>query len=204
MLDETSVDEIFDMPDPSPFDWSTTSAEAHLAHLRSLTPERRRAALCGYDWRHHPEIVLTWALAQKEVDLGTALQVFFNGEPERFNYMPKRQVPERFRGATRVLDTICQRINSGYYLVYPDRNQTCRKAVMSWLAYQRADAAEGRCGRWVLDEAILEPMLTDVLRPASSALSRGAQKRSLLRDLLSPVIGLGVDRDVLKYRDRDD
>lgn len=198
------MDEISDMPDPTPFDWSTTSAEAHLAHLRSLTPEARQAALCGYDWRHHPEIVLGWALAQKGVELGTALQVFFNGEPERFNYMPKRQVPEAYRGAARVLDTICQRINSGYYLVFPDRSQRCRKEVLSWLAYQRADHAEGRCGRWVLDEAILEPMLSDALRPASLPMSRTAQKRSLLRDLLSPVISLGVDRDLLKYRDRDD
>jgi hypothetical protein len=198
------MDEISDMPDPAPFDWSTTSAEAHLAHLRSLTPQARRAALCGYDWGHHPEIVLGWALAQKGVELGTALQVFFNGEPERFNYMPKQQVPEPYRGAARVLDTICQRINSGYYLVFPDRNQTCRKEVMTWLAYQRADSAEGRCGRWVLDEAILEPMLTDALRPASSQGSRITQKRSLLRDLLSPVISLGVDRDILRYRDRDD
>lgn len=198
------MDKLSDMPDPAPFDWSTTSAEEHLAHLRSLLPEARKAALCSYDWGHHPEIVLGWAVAQKGVELGTALKVFFNGAPERFNYMPKRQVPEACRGAVRVLDNICLRINSGYYLVFPDRNQTSRKEVLAWLDHQRADSAEGRCGRWVLDEGILEPMLTDALRPASSPGSEPARKRSLLRDLLSPVISLGVDRDVLKYRDRND
>lgn len=192
------------MHDPAPFDWSATSAEAHVSHLRSLTPEARKSALCGYDWKLHPDNVLGWALAQKEVDLGTALQVFFNGAPERFNYMPKRQVPEAYRGAARLLDTICLRINSGYYLVYPGRDHPCRKEVLSWLAYQRADSTEGRCGRWVLDEAILEPLLTDALRPASSPALRSTQKRSLLRELLSPVISLGVDRDILKYRDRSD
>lgn len=191
------------MPHPSLFDWSATSAEAHLAHMRTLTPDERKSALCGYDWRHFPEIVLGWAMAQKGVELGTALRVFFNGGPERFNYMPKRQVEEPHRGTVRVLDNICLRINSGFYLVFPDRTPACRNQVLNWLAYQRADHVEGRCGRWVLDEAILEPMLTDALRPASSSAGQTSQKRSLLRDLLSPVIGLGVDRDVLKYRDSD-
>lgn len=190
------------MPESSSFDWSTTSAEAHLAHLRALAPDARKAALCGYDWQHHPEIVLGWAMAQKGVELGTALRVFFNGAPERFNDMPKREVPEPCRGTARVLDNICQRINSGFYLAFPDRDPSCRKEVLTWLDRQRADGVEGRRGRWVLDEDILEPILTDALwRPRAKA-AQAVPKRSLLRDLLSPVIGLGVDRDLLKYRDR--
>ncbi|NCQ25631.1 MAG: hypothetical protein COW54_12160 [Rhodobacteraceae bacterium CG17_big_fil_post_rev_8_21_14_2_50_63_15] len=192
------------MSDPSAFDWCATSAEAQLAHIRSLAPERRKAALCFYDWAHHPETVLGWAMAQKGIDLGIAVQVFFNGGPQRFNYLPKPQVPEAYRGTTRVLDTICQRINSGFYLVYPTLAPTCRKEALTWLSYQRADQAEGRSGRWVLDETILDPILSETRRPAATPETRKARNHSLLRDLMSPVIGLGVDRDILKYRDKTD
>ncbi|SEM16955.1 hypothetical protein SAMN05443999_11467 [Roseovarius azorensis] len=192
------------MPDSDTFDWSATSAEEQLAQLKSLDPERRKAAICAYDWAHHPEPVLGWAMAQRGVELVIALRVFFNGGPERFNYIPKRQVPESYLGVTRVLDNICLRINSGFYLVYPGQEPTCTKELRRWLTYQQADRDERRRGRWILDEDILEPMLRDALRAPAVAKGEKSRKPSLLRDLLSPVIGLGVDRDVLKYRDRND
>ena len=172
--------------------------------MKSLDPERRKAALCAYDWAHYPEPVLGWAMAQRGVELATALRVFFNGGPERFNYIPKREVSEAYRGATRVLDNICLRINSGFYLVYPGREPACGKELHRWLTYQQADRDEDRRGRWILDEEILEPMLHDALRAAPGAETKKHKKTSLLRDLLSPVVGLGVDRDVLKYRNRND
>ncbi len=190
------------MPDPDRFEWSETSAEDHLAQMKSLDHARRKVALCAYDWAHYPEPVLGWAMAQRGVELVTALWVFFNGGPERFNYVPKRQVPESYRGATRVLDNICLRINSGFYLVYPGQEPACAKELRRWLTYQQADRDEGRQGRWILDETILEPMLQDALRIKPVAEAGKHRKPSLLRDLLSPVVGLGVDRDVLKYRDK--
>jgi len=184
-----------------PDGWTEMSAEAQLAHLRGLDPADLSKAVRVYDWRLHPERVLGWAMAQKEVDLGSAVCVFFNGGPERFNYMPKAHVPQPLRPVTRVLDNICLRINSGFYLVQPGHKPECHAMVTRWLEYQAADRGEARCGRWILDEEILAPMLNDELRARPEQGARQQGRPSLWRALLAPVIGLGVDRDILKYRD---
>ena len=141
-------------------------------------------------------------MAQRGIDLCTALSVFFNGDPGRFNYMPKPHVPEPYRGVARVLDNICLRVNSGFYLIYPGKLPCCQHRLSKWLSYQQADRDEGRRGRWMLDERILEPMLQDDLRLPRDQAPVNKPRPSLWRDLLSPLIGLGVDRDVLKYKDR--
>ena len=105
------------MPKPASFNWSASTEVDHLAQARALSPDDLRVMVKTYDWSYYPDAVLGWAMAQKGIDLCSAMTVFFNGEPERFNYMPKRHVPEAHRGAARVLDNICLRINSGFYLV---------------------------------------------------------------------------------------
>ncbi|WP_297774038.1 hypothetical protein [uncultured Roseovarius sp.] len=187
------------MPQFDWFDWSEISTENLLETIRSLRPEALRAALCSYDWAHEPEAVLGWAMAQREIDLGTAVHVFFNGDPARFNYMPKRHVPAEYRGVARALDNICLRINSGFYLAYPGCTPRCEAKLSKWLGYQDVDRSEGRRGRWMLDERILAPMQRDERGPSNTAASRPAPRPSLLRDLLSPVLGLGIDRNLLKY-----
>lgn len=189
------------MPHPDPFDWSTSTAEEHLLRIRTLPAAERRARLLAYDWRHHPEAVFGWAMAQRGVDLATALCVFFRGGPARFNYLPKREVPEAFRGTARALDNICQRINSGFYLASPDGRADCPGELVRWVEFQRADRAEARRGRWIIEEGVVEPLLARPSVQAGRTVVRTDRVPSLLRDLLSPVIGLGVDRDVLKYRD---
>ncbi|MBW4972185.1 MULTISPECIES: hypothetical protein [Roseovarius] len=190
------------MPQASPFDWSASPVAEQIEYLRGLAPESFHQALIEYDWALAPEPVLGWAMAQRGIDLCTALSVFFNGDPGRFNYMPKPHVPEPYRGVARVLDNICLRVNSGFYLIYPGKLPCCQHRLSKWLSYQQADRDEGRRGRWMLDERILEPMLQDDLRLPRDQAPVNKPRPSLWRDLLSPLIGLGVDRDVLKYKDR--
>ena len=190
------------MPQASPFDWSAIPVAEQIEYLRGLAPEPFHQALIEYDWALAPEPVLGWAMAQRGIDLCTALSVFFNGDPGRFNYMPKPHVPEPYRGVARVLDNICLRVNSGFYLIYPGKLPCCQHRLSKWLSYQQADRDEGRRGRWMLDERILEPMLQDDLRLPRDQAPVNKPRPSLWRDLLSPLIGLGVDRDVLKYKDR--
>jgi hypothetical protein len=58
-----------------------------------------------------------------------------------------------------------------------------------------------RRGRWILDEAILGPMLNDELCAPPEQSAWRNERPSLWRALLAPVIGLGVDRDILKYKE---
>lgn len=135
--------------------WSTSDRDAQIAIAQIASPRQLRALSCRYDWSHHPEAVLGWVMAQKSIDLATALTVFFNGGPERFNYLSKRDVPEQYRCVTRVLDNICLRVNSGYYLVERRRTLRCQDRLDRWLDYQAADRVDARRGRWILDEQIV-------------------------------------------------
>lgn len=174
------------------FDWHQGSAEEHLAMARLGTPDQICELARSYSWFQHPETVLGWIMAQKCVDLGTALVVFLNGEPERFNYMPKRDIPEGYRGVVRLLDNICRRANSGFYLADPNCPAPDRKRISKWLTYQLADRDEGSQGRWQLEEDILEPILNDTLR---LEVPEDQQKQSsLLMDILSPAIDLATKR----------
>ncbi|GGO57931.1 hypothetical protein SAMN05444398_10745 [Roseovarius pacificus] len=183
------------------FDWSDGTPEEHLKMVREANEDQLRHLARSYDWAMYPVPVLGWAMAQKCMDLGTALTVFLNGEPERFNYVPKRHVPEDYRGVARMLDNICLRVNSGFYLVYPERDVSNRKRLMKWVSYQQADRAEGRQGRYTFDEEILQILLNDALRlDPSTETAVYSQKPSLLRDLFSPVMDLGVSRRLLRFK----
>lgn len=181
--------------------WAGMSAGAQLAQLRSLPVREMADLVTNYDWSQHPEPVLGWAMAQKGIDLRVAVCVFFNGAPERFNYMPKGHVPDPLRGTARVLDNICLRINSGFYLTQPGSKPSSDRALRRWLEYQAADRREGRRGRWILDEAILTPMLNDELSAPPEQTAWRHARPSFWRALLAPLIGLGVDRDILKYKE---
>ena len=142
------------------FDWVKSSREEQLRMARTCTQDDLRRLARRYDWSSHPEAVLGWIMAQKSIDLGSALVVFFNGDPERFNYLAKRDVPQEHRGAARVLDNICLRVNSGFYRVRPSQKLPVRLRLEKWLQYQQADRDEGRRGRWILDEGIIGGALT--------------------------------------------
>ncbi len=137
-------------------DWTRRSEEEQLAMARQASPTELRRLARQYDWSQNPEAVLGWMMAHKDMDLSSALTVFLNGDPERFNYLAKRDVPPEHRGAARVLDNVCLRVNSGFYRVRNGQRIGCKSRLERWLEFQRADRAEGRRGRWILDEAIIE------------------------------------------------
>ena len=183
------------------FDWSRGSQEDHLAMARGASPDQLCDVARNYDWSMYPAPVLGWIMAQSSVDLGTALTVFLNGEPERFNYVPKRHVPDEYRPVVRMLDNICLRVNCGFYLAHPERDVASRARLTTWLDYQRADRMEGRQGRYTLDEKILNPLLSDTLRLTPESETAVYNSRpSLLRDLFSPVLELGVSRHLLRFK----
>ena len=179
-------------------DWANGTPGDQKRMAQRANPEQLRAIARTYDWRLYPEEVLGWVMAQKSVDLGTALSAFLNGEPERFNYMPKRDVPEQHRATARVLDNICLRVNSGFYLASDGQDVSNARRLERWLEYQEIDRAEGRRGRWILDEGIVASLHDKPELPCTVAVQSGPA-HSLWRDVLSPVMELGVNREHLKY-----
>lgn len=141
-------------------DWTDGDARAHLSRVRNLPEARLCEVARSYDWGRYPETVLGWIMAQKCLDLDTALAAFFAGVPERFNYLHKREVPPEFAGQCRVLDNICLRVNSGFYLPRPQAETRSHEALAKWLAVQDIDRREGAAGRWVFDETIVMPLLS--------------------------------------------
>lgn len=181
-------------------DWRSGSPEDQLEIVRSADEAGLREIARGYDWSVYPETVLGWVMAQKCIDLGSALTAFLNGAPERFNYVSKRDVPRELQGPALVLDNICLRVNSGFYLVWPDQDVADRHRLECWLDQQSLDRERGRHGRWVLDEGIVETLVSEALRLSpESETAVYSESSSLLRDLLSPVMELGVSRRVLRY-----
>ena len=179
---------------------STAAPEDQLAYLRGCTHDEARSFLRAYDWSGDPRRVLGWVMAQKFMDLGTALTVFLNGQPNRFNYLPKRDIPEELVDTALMLDSICLRLNSGFYLVWPDLDVDDRSRIIRWLETQAEDRQEGRQGRYILDERIIATLLENELRldrEAETAVYH--EDRSLLRDLFSPVLELGVSRRMLRF-----
>lgn len=187
------------------FDLRSAAPADQLDWLRQSTADEARRFACEHDWSGDPRLVLGWIMAQKFMDMGTALTVFFNGMPHRFNYMPKRDIPLELCGAAQVLDTICLRLNSGFYLVWPDQDVEDRARILNWMDAQAEDRLEGRQGRYILDERIVATLLEDELRldpKAETAVYH--ESRSLLRDLFSPVLELGVSRRMLRFHPQQD
>ena len=143
------------MPQRNRFAWSSQSCEDQLQMAYGASRDDLRMMARAFDWSTDHEAVLSWIMAHKSIDLASALTVFFNGDPARFNYMPRRHIPEDFLAEASLLDNICLRINSGFYrtskvvrVENPDR-------LDKWLFFQSADRMEGRRGRWLLDETIV-------------------------------------------------
>ncbi|MEM9911367.1 MAG: hypothetical protein AAF922_11355 [Pseudomonadota bacterium] len=178
----------------------THKSNADLRWARDAQPSALRDFARGDDWTRDPETRLGWIMAQPTIDLGTALTVFFKGAPERFNTLARRDVPRSLKGEARLLDTICQRINAGFYLAWPESGFEIADLTRDWLEAQDRDSAAGRKGRYLLDPAIVETVLDGALKlNPSEETALYAPKASILRDVLSPVIGLGVSRHDLRY-----
>ncbi|MFX0540631.1 hypothetical protein ACEWPM_002715 [Roseovarius sp. S4756] len=160
-------------------DWTQGSAAAHLEIMRRARRGDLIRLARSYDWTAHPEAVLGWIMAQRRIDLGTALAVFLRGEPERFNYMPKRDVAEAHQPAARLLDNICLRINSGFYLPTAPVAGADKARLIRWIEAQQADRTEGTNGRWVLDEQIVSAVMQAAEHDATGAERAGDQAMRL-------------------------
>jgi len=172
------------------------SVEQKLQRARVAGNDELRRLARGYDWAVAPEAVLGWMMAQKGMDLSSALVVFFNGEPERLNYLSKREVPHGLRGAARVLDTICLRLNSGFYRPRMGQKPPSRARLDTWLDCQRADRDAGQRGRWILDEALIEVALRGrpcpavaAVPPEIAAIRRAAVPGTALGTRLRAILG---------------
>ncbi len=182
----------------APPDWAGDDMRALLGEVRGGSTGDRRQDVLRFDWATGDLGHLGWMMAQKGVDLGTALRVFLNGGPERWNYVPPRQLPDEDRERCRMLDALHRRIVAGFYLPDPFHGVgPVRAEMMDWIARQEGDRARGRSGRWQFKPELLEPLtlaaalpsdIRDVLDPSTIS-ARGPQKRSLLRDLLAPLLG---------------
>lgn len=146
------------MPRRNRFAWSNQTQEEQLEMAHGASREDLRLMARAFDWSNDHEAVLGWIMANKAMDLASAITVFFNGDPARFNYISKRAVPVEYRGATKLLDNICLRINSGFYRASHSVRVDNRNRLDHWMKFQEADRKEGRRGRWILDEAIIEKL----------------------------------------------
>ncbi|MGR3321270.1 MAG: hypothetical protein ACU0DK_04995 [Pseudooceanicola sp.] len=106
--------------------------------------------------------VLSWISAQRSLDLGTAMTLFINAEPERYNLMDKESVPEGYRKLCAALDALCQRINCGYYLPDPSRPLERTEEFSRWMKQQEAMDRTRRKGRWNFNPIVVAPMISDM------------------------------------------
>lgn len=178
------------------FDWKAATVEEQMRWVRAAPVHELSAVMRYYDWSLYPETVLGWVSAQKGIELSAALAAFFNGDPWRFNYVPKRDVSEEYHGIVRLLDTICRRINAGFYL--PDSHGCIGglPRLGSWMENQRVDVRSRLCGRWVIHPEVLDPMLTRDRKAMEEELRReigddaeGQSKGFRLREIIAPLAG---------------
>lgn len=136
-----------------------TDLQDLLQEIRGGSSQERRTALREFDWASGDIRKLGWSMAQKGLDLGTAMIVFFNARPERYNYLRKDRLPAEARLRCQVLDAIHRRAVSGFYLPDPDEGLGDVFArILDWVERQEEDRARGRQGRWVFDPALFTPI----------------------------------------------
>lgn len=166
-------------------DWTSLAPERQISMLKKLKPDM----LCTFVRRLSPDeldiSVLRWVAARQELDLGTALSLFFAFNPKRYNLLPRNGFPEEARARCAVIDVLCQRINCGFYIPIASRKVDNPALVADWLRRQDDDKDIGRRGRWVFDPEILEPMLTD--RPNARQGNRMAPRPGLIQGLFTPL-----------------
>lgn len=195
-------------------DWEGENLHDMLREIRGGSVDERRTALRAFDWDSGDMRQLGWNMSQKGLDLGTAIEVFLNGHPERFNYMRKDKVPLDDQPRCLQLDAIHRRIVSGFYLPDPEGGLgVAFDRILAWVENQEEDRAKGRQGRWVFDPALFTPITLKAIQaeqddeveegraPAQSANARDLldpsifspkdrpKRGSLWRDLLGPFLG---------------
>lgn len=187
-----------------------TDLQELLQEIRCGSVAERRRALRAFDWASGDMRKLGWSMAQKGLDLGTAMTVFFHGNPGRFNHLRKDKVPEQDRARCQVLDAIHRRALSGFYLPDPEHGiEDVFARILDWVERQEQDRAQGRMGRWVFDPVLFTPITLravqadsdeadhrpgdetpiELLGAARLTAPPSPRRVSLWRDLLSPILG---------------
>lgn len=173
------------------FDWADASKAEQERRIRESQPDELNAVMRYYDWSKYPQTVIGWASAQQGIELGAALAAFFNGDPMRFNYVRKRDVPKEYAETVRLLDNIIQRINAGFYLPDP---LFCKEKLVKlekWMQYQIEDTRDHKQGRWVFQRQVLEPILGPQVIGFDLELREPEEVESQfsIRGLLKPLVG---------------
>ena len=150
------------------FDWASSEAASVIAQMPEDCGAQCRQIARAFDWSIPSEAAMGCLMARRQIDLDTALAVFFNGDPARFNYVAKKSVGEEHLPALRLLDNICRRINAGFYLYDPEAPVTQGARLEKWLANQAQDESEKARGRFIIERAVLEPLLSGGLRFVST------------------------------------
>ncbi|WP_148234678.1 hypothetical protein [Pseudooceanicola batsensis] len=135
--------------------------DRQISMLKKLKPEM----LCSFIRRIEPMktdvAVLRWIAARQELDLGTALTLFFAFDPGRLNLLPRNAYPKDLQDRCSVIDVLCQRINCGFYIPIAARKIEDQAQVRDWLCRQEQDVEIGRRGRWVLNDKIVAPLIAE-------------------------------------------
>lgn len=172
-------------------DWADTDEAEQSSRIRKASIDELNVVMRFYDWSLYPQTVIGWAAAQQGIELGAALAAFFNGDPMRFNYVPKRDVSGEYAPTVRLLDTIFQRINAGFYLPHPLFCEEKLIKLETWMKYQREDARQRQRGRWMFDQDMLEPILgTQVIGfDTKPRAPEDTQSKLSIKSLLKPLVG---------------
>ncbi|WP_407492741.1 hypothetical protein [Pseudooceanicola sp. MF1-13] len=170
-------------------DWMAMPSDRQIAILKKLKPEMLCTFVRKIDPLKTDVSVLRWIAARQELDLGTALTLFFNFEPSRLNLLPRDNYPRDLRDYCAVMDVLCQRINCGFYIPIAARRMEDPSLVSEWLRRQDEDQNLGRRGRWVLNGKLLAPMTAQP--KTKSYQMRSGQKRNLIQGLFTPLFVAG-------------
>lgn len=166
-------------------DWTTLAPERQISLLKKLKPDM----LCSFVRRLDPTdldiSVLRWVAARQELDLGTALTLFFAFSPRRYNLLPRNALPEDTRARCAVIDVLCQRINCGFYIPIASRRMDNPALVADWIKRQSDNIEAGRNARWMFDPSILAPMLVD--KSAQPRAGRMTSRPGLIQGLFTPM-----------------
>lgn len=158
--------------------------------LKALSPGELRELARKLDRSTMTPAVLSWISAQRNLDLGTAMTMFINADPETFNHMAKDDVPEQYRRLCASLDALCQRINCGYYLPDPERPLDKVRDFALWMRRQEADERSREKGRWIFNPVTVAPMISDIRFDGRRRKAKPArpERPGLFRKVISPLM----------------
>jgi len=161
-----------------------------LEMLKALSPKELCELARKLDRSTMTPVVLSWISAQRSVDLGTAMTMFINADPDAFNHLAREDVPERYRRHCASLDALCQRINCGYYLPDPDRPLARVRDFAQWMRRQEADERSRLKGRWIFNPVTVAPMISDIRFDGRRRREKPAKadRPGLFRKVLSPLM----------------